>query len=84
MKPRTALQLAGQRFGRLVAQEVADKDLRGNVRWLCRCDCGEQRAVPASELARGGTRSCGCLRAEASRERLALYRPRRFMKAAHA
>lgn len=30
--------------------------------WKCRCDCGNEVKVWASQLASGGTKSCGCLK----------------------
>jgi hypothetical protein len=58
--------LAGERFGRLLAVERAGK--RGSrYVWLCSCDCGGVATVVVSELTSGSTRSCGCLRAESAR-----------------
>lgn len=55
--------LAGRRFGRLVAVEVSGKSDKTNV-WLCRCDCGATKNVITRRLMNGETRSCGCLRRE--------------------
>lgn len=53
------IDLTGQRFGRLVAIEVAG---RGKYRlWKCRCDCGKSTVVDGASLRTGNTRSCGCL-----------------------
>lgn len=51
--------LAGQRFGKLTVIERAP-NFGKNTAWLCRCDCGEYRAVPAYRLKSGETTSCGC------------------------
>lgn len=51
--------LTGQRFGRLTVIERAPK-LGKNTAWLCVCDCGEYKAVPAYRLKSGETTSCGC------------------------
>lgn len=51
--------LTGQRFGKLAVIERAP-NLGKNTAWLCRCDCGEYRAVPAYRLKSGETTSCGC------------------------
>ena len=32
--------------------------------WLCKCDCGNSSVVSVSDLRRGHTKSCGCLRAD--------------------
>jgi hypothetical protein len=58
--PRT-INITGQRSGRLVAIRPVSYDDRGNVCWLCKCDCGNYSTVPAFEIKRGGTRSCGCV-----------------------
>lgn len=46
--------IAGQRFGRLTAQRrVPPPDgAAQNDYWLCRCDCGNERTVLASNLLR--------------------------------
>jgi hypothetical protein len=55
--------LTGQVFGRLTVLKYAGK--RGtNKRWLCRCECGEHAEACGSNLTRGLSRSCGCLRRE--------------------
>lgn len=59
-----AVDLAGQRFGRLVAVSVAEREKRRHVRWLCRCDCGNEKIVSSHNLTGGSTQSCGCLRVE--------------------
>jgi len=53
--------IAGQRFGRLVAIERNGR-VAGSSLWLCRCDCGNYSTVGMSRLVTGGTRSCGCWR----------------------
>ena len=58
------LDITGQRFGRLVALNVARQDKRGEFFWLCQCDCGNQKIVSSYKLRSGNTKSCGCLQAE--------------------
>lgn len=53
------IDLAGQRFGRLVAVEVAQEKPR---KWRCRCDCGNETSVLTRDLRNGNTKSCGCMR----------------------
>lgn len=55
--------LAGRRFGRWLVLSQAPS-LKGVTYWLCRCDCGTERPVPAGKLVSKGTKSCGCLRKE--------------------
>lgn len=52
------LDLAGQRFGRLVAVSIAFR--RNGAYWLCRCDCGCTNVVRAGLLRNGTVASCGC------------------------
>jgi hypothetical protein len=68
-KKRT--DIAGQRFGKLVAlRETQPAISRSGVsipRWLCRCDCGREVVVRKNNLTGKVTRSCGCLIAEKKR-----------------
>jgi hypothetical protein len=52
--------LTGCSFGRLTVIEEADRTPRG-VRWLCRCDCGQNIIVNGVSLSTGNTKSCGCI-----------------------
>lgn len=53
--------IAGQRFGRLIAIEwTGRKDHNGSYLWLCRCDCGQTSTLPAARLRYGRVTSCGC------------------------
>jgi hypothetical protein len=57
--------LTGQRFGRLVAIERADK-IKEKIRWRCICDCGNEAIVRAGCLKgrKRRTNSCGCIARE--------------------
>lgn len=56
---KPALEIAGQRFGRLVALE-RDGVIGKGAAWRYLCDCGQVVRASASEVKRGRTRSCGC------------------------
>lgn len=43
--------------------------MRGQLQFLCRCQCGCERIVASSSLRSGGSRSCGCLTREATGRR---------------
>jgi len=58
-KPDRCHNLAGRKFGRLLAIRLQDH-WTGPTKWLCRCDCGVEKAVLASHLVRGNSKSCGC------------------------
>jgi len=62
MANRDGLELAGQKYGRWLVIEKGDLDPRGNVLWLCRCECGTERFVRGSEIYLGNSTSCGCTR----------------------
>jgi hypothetical protein len=55
------LDISGRRYGRWIVVERSFDVVRpGNgPRWLCRCDCGTERAVYAHAL-HAGSKSCGC------------------------
>ena len=55
------INMTGERYGRLLVVEQNKTDKRGEVWWLCRCDCGKTVAVRGSYLRTGATKSCGCL-----------------------
>lgn len=63
--------IAGQRFGRLIALRETEPGIsRSGVsisRWLCRCDCGRELVVRKNNLTGRITRSCGCLRSKKAR-----------------
>lgn len=55
------LNLVEQRFGKLTVIERADNTSRGNTRWRCKCDCGNEKIALGYDLTHGRTVSCGCI-----------------------
>lgn len=55
--------LTGRRFGRLLVIDRIENQ-NGDVRYLCKCDCGTEKVFYAENLRRGLTTSCGCFRKE--------------------
>jgi hypothetical protein len=53
------VDISGQRFGKLVAIEVAGKR-KYLTMWRCVCDCGNETVAYLSNLRAGKTKSCGC------------------------
>ena len=51
--------LTGRVFGHLKVIQAAPRK-SGAACWLCVCDCGVKKAIRASSLIDGLTRSCGC------------------------
>lgn len=56
----------GTRCGRLLIVGEA-KTEHGRSAWLCRCDCGELKAIRKSYLRRCAVKSCGCLKSDVMR-----------------
>jgi hypothetical protein len=55
--------LTGQRFGRLLV--IAFSSIKDHMtKWLCICDCGNEKIVFRGSLVSGATQSCGCLQKE--------------------
>jgi len=50
-------------FGRLtVLNEAFSKSPKGEIRYICACECGQYLCVTGCALKRKNTMSCGCLR----------------------
>lgn len=65
----TFINLAGKRFGRLIVLR-RDSTVNGkNIRWVCLCDCGNEKSISGNKLRSGNTRSCRCLDNELIKER---------------
>lgn len=54
--------LIGQQFGQLTVIEYV-----GDSKWKCLCSCGKETIVKTGHLNNGHTKSCGCLRGQASK-----------------
>ena len=55
--------LTGRRFGHLIAEKMNNRSNNGNM-WLCKCDCGNETLVLSTNLLKGHSKSCGCLRVD--------------------
>lgn len=55
--------LTGRRFSRLVVIKETGR-FRGGAVWLCQCDCGKMKEIPAAYLKNGRAKSCGCLQSD--------------------
>lgn len=60
-----AIDITGQKFGRLTALYPTRKN--GRFAWHCKCDCGNECDVDSGNLRTGKQKSCGCLRNENGR-----------------
>jgi len=62
-KPLNNLQ--GFRFGSLTVLQLGEKQRPMNgAWWLCLCDCGTQKNIPATDMVQGKINSCGCEHSE--------------------
>lgn len=65
----TFKDLTGEKFGRLtVLRKSDDYYISPNgvkiIKWVCKCDCGNEITTTGSSLKKGSTKSCGCLNTE--------------------
>lgn len=63
--------LPGARVGRLLITEQYIHTDKGEKKYLCRCDCGNEKYILERTLRYGGAASCGCLRRENARKAVA-------------
>jgi len=58
--------MIGKKFGKLtVIGEAAS--ICGRKRWMCACECGNEKVIYASNLISGGSKSCGCMRGKSGK-----------------
>lgn len=60
--------LTGQYFGRLVVLSRSYPGKGWHQYWNCQCDCGVEKRISQDNLLSQRTKSCGCLRREATRQ----------------
>jgi hypothetical protein len=63
------IDLTGMTFGRWTVLSRVENDKHGNAQWLCRCVEGNERVVRGSDLRRGNSQNCGCVRRESVAKR---------------
>lgn len=61
--------MIGNRYGRLTVIRDSGERRRGEILWLCECDCGNTIVLRGSSLRSGNNRSCGCFRREVEKTR---------------
>ena len=61
------IDLTEKRFGMLtVLRQSERKSPRGELYWLCRCDCGNEKEILGNNLKRGAVSSCyACIKINA-------------------
>ena len=70
--------ISGLKFGRLKVLHRDGVDFRGRSLWKCKCDCGNEIALPVNALTSGNTKSCGCLARDVQRKRMLDYNTKYF------
>ena len=58
------IDLTGQPFGRLIVIREDGVYANGDIKWLCKCECGRIRHARTYTLTHGQALSCGCLKRE--------------------
>lgn len=61
------IDITGQKFGRLTALRRSHM-ANNKWYWVCRCECGVERAFAGDQVRNGHTKSCGCYRRDVSRQ----------------
>jgi len=56
---RKVIDITGRRFDMLTVIEFAGLEDH-KARWLCKCDCGNTKAINGVDLRSGNSGSCGC------------------------
>lgn len=54
--------LIGQRFGKVIVERQLESTDKGQRRWLCRCDCGNEYISTTGNLKCRPMANCGCLK----------------------
>lgn len=58
--PHNKLNIIGEKYGKLLVVKEVGRTKTGKIKYLCKCDCGNEKVVVINELRRGDTKSCGC------------------------
>lgn len=57
---RLKIDRLGHKYGKLTVVNYAESKGKYTY-WLCLCECGKEKVIRSASLARGITKSCGCL-----------------------
>lgn len=60
IKRKRIIELTNKKIGNLTILKQTQKDKSGHSRFICKCDCGNEIIVLATNLLKNHTRSCGC------------------------
>lgn len=70
------VDIRGKKFHRLTVIEKAEKpsERSNGQHWLCECDCGSRIVLRGASIRYGSVKSCGCLKSDKARQRMAKMR----------
>lgn len=69
------IEMLGRKFGMLTVIAHYGKDNRGEMMWICKCDCGNiTHPITGSVLRKGKSTSCGCYAKKLTSERSSTHR----------
>jgi hypothetical protein len=55
------IDMTGKRIGKLIVlSQSSEKNKNKKLKWLCKCDCGNELTIVGTRLRRGIPQSCGC------------------------
>lgn len=57
--------LTGNKYGRLTILKYSH-NVGTNSFWICKCECGNIKAIQGTRMKKGSTKSCGCYSVEVS------------------
>lgn len=60
MGKKIALDIVGQKFGKLTVIKRVENSIHNTSVFLCLCDCGTEKKILSRSLVSGKTVSCGC------------------------
>lgn len=58
--PKEIIDLKGKRFGKLIVLEMQEHIVGEDVKWKCKCDCGNEIVTKGAYLRSGKKTHCGC------------------------
>lgn len=54
--------IKGQKFNKLTALNFIELTNYGTAKWKFKCDCGNEKIIASSNVLKGNTVSCGCVK----------------------
>lgn len=70
---RHKVEIAGKKFGKLTVIKYIGITVAGRSLWECKCECGNITTAEYSNLKRGHTTSCGCVKRKHGMSYKAIY-----------